>query len=172
MPPQDPRFVTGRQRATCDLHSTQHITSGIAMKYPRRVAAALLLAGAVLAVGTPGYIAHAAPNLAGYLLHPALFLGQLAPFLLCAALWLPWRPPAAAATTVVLASLLLLASVILYGPMLWSPAKHGGDMIGLAFVAISAGMTAGLLVASAVACLVLWMRLRAARRQDRRRMAA
>ena len=142
------------------------------MKYPRRLAAALLLGGAVLSVGTPGYVAHAAPNLAAYLLHPALFLGQLVPYLLCAALWLPWRAPAPAATAAILAGLLLLASVILYGPMLWSPAAHGGDMIGLAFVAISVGMTAGLLVASAVAWLVLWMRLRAARRQGPRRMAA
>jgi hypothetical protein len=101
------------------------------MKYPRRLAAALLLAGAVLAVGTPGYVARASPNLAAYLLHPALFLGQLVPFLLCAALWLPWRAPAAAA-----------------------------------------GMTAGVLVASAVAGLVLSIRRRAAQRQGPRPRAA
>jgi hypothetical protein len=142
------------------------------MKHPRRLAAALLLAGAVLAVGTPGYLAHAAPNLAGYLLHPALFLGQLVPYLLGAALWLPWRAPAPATAAAILAGLVLLATVILYGPMLWSPATHGGDMIGLAFVAIAAGMTAGVLVASAVAAIVLWMRRRAAQRQGPRPMAA
>jgi len=145
---------------------------GFPVKYPRRLAAALLLAGAVLAGGTPRYVAHAAPNLAGYLLHPALFLGQLAPFLLCAALWLPWRAPAPAAAAALLAGLLLLATVILYGPMLWSPAAHGGDMIGLAFVAIAAGLTAGVLVVPAVAGLVLWMRRRAAQRQGPRPMAA
>jgi hypothetical protein len=142
------------------------------MKRPRQLAAGLLVAGAALAAGTPGYVAHAAPNLAGYLLRPALFLAQLAPFLLCAALWLPWRAPASAAASVILAALLLLASLIVYGPMLSSPAAHGRDMIGLAYVAISAGLTAGLLAASAAACLVLWMRRRAAQRRDSRPMGA
>jgi hypothetical protein len=132
----------------------------ISMKHPKRCAVALLLGGLLLAVGTPAYIAYAAPNLAGYLLRPTLFLGQLAPYVLCAGLWLPWRASGAATTAVILSGLLLLAGVILYVPMLWAPASHGGDMIGLAFVAISVGTTTALALASAVALLVLWLRRR------------
>lgn len=135
------------------------------MRNPRRLAAGLLLVGAILAAGTPAYLAHAAPHLRGYLQHAGLILGQIVPFLLCATVWLPWRAAGAGGAAVILAVLLLLASVMLYGPMLRAPASHGGDMIGLAFVAISAGMTAGVAVGSAVAALVLWLRHRARGRE-------
>ncbi len=136
------------------------------MKHPKRYAVGLLLCGLVLAAVTPVYVAYKAPSLAGYLLHPAILLGQLVPYLLCAALWLPWRAPGAATTALVLSALLLLAAVVLYLPMLWAPGARGGDMIGLTFVAISAATAAVLLLASAAAFLVLWLRARA--RQGRR----
>ena len=85
------------------------------MTHPKRYAVGLLLAGLVLGVGTPSYVAYAAPDLAGYLLHPAIFLGQLVPYMLCAGLWLPWRAPEAATTAVILSGLLLLAG----GDHLW-----------------------------------------------------
>jgi hypothetical protein len=131
------------------------------MTHPKRNAVGLLLAGIVLAVGTPSYVAHAAPDLAGYLLHPALLLGQLVPYLLCAGLWLPWRVPEAATMAVILSGLLLLAGAITYGPMLWAPRARGGDMIGVTFVAISVGTTAGVVLGSGVAFLMLWLRRRA-----------
>lgn len=131
----------------------------------------LLLGGLISAVGTPIYVAYAEPGLAGYLLHPAIFLVQMSPYLLCAALWLPWRVPGAATTALVLSALLLVASLVVYIPMVWAPQLQGGDMIGLAFVAISVGMTTGLLVASAVAWLVLWRR-RHSRRGDPGQVAA
>lgn len=127
----------------------------------KRYAVSFLLAGLVLAVGTPSYVAYAAPDLAGYLLHPTIFLGQLVPYVLCAGLWLPWRAPEAATTAVILSGLLLLAGAIIYGPMLWAPRARGGDMIGLAFVALSVGTTAGVSFGSGVAFLVLWLRRRA-----------
>jgi hypothetical protein len=121
----------------------------------------LLLAGLVLAVGTPLYVVYAVPGLAGYLLHPAILVGQAVPYLLCAGLWLPWRAPGAATTAVVLSGLLLLAGLLIYGPMVWDPAAQAGDMIGLLFIAIAIGTAAALLIASGVALLVLRLRQRA-----------
>lgn len=125
------------------------------MRHPKGTATGLLLAGLGLALGTPLFLALAAPDLAGYLLHPAILLGQAVPYVLCAGLWLPWRAPAAGTSAVVLATLLLLAALVLYLPMLAAPGARGGDMIGLAFLAISAVTTGALLVGSAVALLVL-----------------
>jgi hypothetical protein len=131
------------------------------MTRPKRYAVGLLLCGVVLAVGTPVYVAYAEPGLKGYLLHPAILLVQLAPYVLCAVLWLPWRAPRAASTAVTLSALLLLVAVVLYLPMLWAPGARGGDMIALAFAAISAATTAVLLFGSALALLVPWLRARA-----------
>lgn len=127
------------------------------MRHPKRTATGLLLAGLGLALGTPLFLAFAVPDLAGYLLHPAILLGQAVPYVVCAGLWLPWRAPAAGTSAVVLAALLLLAALVLYLPMLAAPGARGGDMIGLAFLAISAVTTGALLVGSAVALLVLKM---------------
>jgi hypothetical protein len=129
----------------------------------RRYAVCCLLGGLALALVTPGYIAHAVPGLAGYLLHPALFVGQMVPYALCAALWLPWRTPGTAATALTLSLLLLLAAVVVYGPMLWAPGARGGDMIGLAFLGISAVTTVAVLLGSAVGLLILRVRPRARR---------
>ena len=140
------------------------------MKHAKPRAMGLLLGGLISAVGTPIYVSYAEPSLAGYLLHPTIFLVQMLPYLLCAALWLPWRVPGAATTAVVLAALLLVAGLVVYTPMVLAPGAQGGDMIGLAFVAISIGMTTGLLVGSTVAWLVLWRR-RHSRRGDPRQVA-
>ena len=129
----------------------------------KRTAAGLLLAGLVLAVGTPSYVAYAAPDLAGYLLHPGLLVWQPVPYMLCAVLWLPWRAPEAATVAVFLGGILLLAGAIIYGPMLWAPRAMGGDMIALSFLAITLGTTAGVVLGSGMAFLVLWLARRARR---------
>lgn len=131
------------------------------MRRPKRLAFGLLLAGLVLAVGTPVYIALAVVDLSVYLLHPTILVGQAVPYVLCAGLWLPWRTPAADTTALILAALLFLGAVVLYLPMLWSPGAHRGDMIGFAFILISLVTTVALLVGSAIAGLRLWFRLRA-----------
>ena len=123
----------------------------------KRSAVGCLLGGLALTLVTPAYVAHAAPHLAGYLLHPTLFAVQVVPYLLCGVLWLPWRSGQAATTAFVLSLLLLLAAVIVYAPILWAPGARGGDMVGLAYVAISAAMTIAVLLASAAALLVLWL---------------
>jgi hypothetical protein len=129
----------------------------------KRYAGGLLLAGLVLAVGTPIYLGLAAPNLSVYLLNPFILLGQPVPYLACAALWLPWRAPTAARIALILAGLLLLAALILYLPMLSAPGAHGGDMIGFAFILISTVTTLTLFIASAGAALGLWLRVRGRR---------
>ena len=130
----------------------------------KRYAAGLLLAGLLLAVGTPVYVGLAAPHLSVYLLNPFILLAQPVPYLACAGLWLPWRTPAAAKIALILAGLLLLAALVLYLPMLWAPGARGGDMVGFAFVLISAMTTLALFVGSALAALGLWLHIRARRR--------
>lgn len=126
----------------------------------KRSAGGLLLAGLILAVGTPLYIGLAAPHLSVYLLNPFIVLCQPVPYLVCAGLWLPWRARAAARIALALAGLLLVVALVLYVPMLWAPGAQGGDMIGFAFILISVWTTLGLLAGSAIAALGLWLRIR------------
>ncbi len=126
------------------------------MRGTKRYAVACLLAGLALALATPAYVASASPDLAGYLLHAELFLLQSVPYVVCGALWLPWRSPRTRTPAVALAVLLLLATLAVDGPILWSPAARGGDMIALAYVAVSAILTIGVLLGSAVAGAFIW----------------
>jgi hypothetical protein len=130
------------------------------MSGAKRSAGGLLLAGLMLAVGTPLYIGLAAPHLSVYLLNPFIVVCQPVPYLVCAGLWLPWRALAVARIARVLAGLLLVVALVLYVPMLWAPGAKGGDMIGFAFILISVWTTLGLLVGSAIAALGLWLRIR------------
>lgn len=124
----------------------------------RRLAAVLLLAGGVLAVGTPVWIAYASPDMAGYLLHPQILLWQAMPYVLCAALWLPWKSRPAARAAGILSAVLLLVSMVLHLPMWLAPGSQGGDMIGLTFVAVSLGTTACVLVGSAIGAVAIGAR--------------
>lgn len=127
-----------------------------------------LLVGLALALFTPAYVVYAAPGLAGYLLHAELFLGQALPYLLCGALWLPWRSPSTAKAAFILSLLLLLASLAAYVPILWQPTGRGGDMVALAYVAISAALIVGVLLGSVVALLVIWVHGRSRRGRGRK----
>jgi hypothetical protein len=53
---------------------------------PKRYAILLLLAGVVLGVGTPLYLAYAAPHLSIYLRNPVILAGQAVPYVVCAGL--------------------------------------------------------------------------------------
>lgn len=160
-PPLD--FAGRRPELKRDLLDRNSVNLDSGMPRTKRYALGFLLGGLALAVATPAYVAHAAPHLAGYLLHPGLFLGQIVHYLLCGALWLPWRAPGAATTALVLSLLLLVAAVIIYVPMIWAPGAGGGDMVGLALVGVSAAMTVAFLLGSAVALLILWLGPRARR---------
>jgi hypothetical protein len=131
------------------------------MTRSKRYVVAFLLAGLVLALGTPLYLVRRAPHLSGYLFHPVILVGQTVPYVVCAALWLPWRARGTETAALILAAILLLAALVLYLPMLWAPGARGGDMIGLAFILISTATTAALLLGSAIAGAVLWLRVRA-----------
>ena len=59
--------------------------------------------------------------------------------------------------SVALAAFLVATSLVLYTPVLWAPERWGGDMIALAFLAMS-GITMGLVfVLSASTALALWL---------------
>jgi len=128
------------------------------MNTRKRYAAAFLLGGLTLALATPLYLGYAESHLAPYLLQWELFLCQAVPYLVCAALWLPWRAPLAVQAAPVLGGLLLLAAAIVYLPMLLAPRLLGGDMVGLLFLLISVVTTAGLIVASVLAVIVTRLR--------------
>lgn len=129
------------------------------MTRSKRYVVGFLLAGFALALGTPLDLVRRAPYLSGYLLHPLILTGQTVPYLVCAALWLPWKARDAETAALILAAILLLAALVLYLPMLLARAP-GGDMIGLAFILISTVTTGAVLLASAIAGLVLWRRVR------------
>jgi len=141
------------------------------MKRGKSLAVACLLGGLALALGTPGYLMHRVPHLAGYLGHWGLFVGQAVPYLLCAALWLPWRAPAATTVARGFSCLLLLVALAIYGPMLFHPEWLGGDMGGLAFLLVSAATTTGLVVLSGLAGVWLWVRVRRNGRGSRGKVA-
>ena len=122
----------------------------------KRYAAGCLVGGLALSIATPGYVAYASPGLAGYLLHAELLLLQCVPYALCGVLWLPWRSPRTRRPALVLAASLLLATLAVDVPILLSPAARGGDMIALAYAAVTAILTVGVLLGSAAAGLVIW----------------
>lgn len=128
------------------------------MDRTRRRTLGLLLAGLLLAVGTPVYLA-ITRGLEVYLLHPVILVGQAVPYLLAAALWLPWRSRPATSIGQGLAGVLFVTAGLIYVPMLTGYLSTGGDMVGLAFIAIEAVTTLTLLLATAIAYgLLYWHR--------------
>jgi cytochrome bd-type quinol oxidase subunit 2 len=111
----------------------------------KRYAAAMLACGVLLAVSTPAYLMSVAPSTRVYLGHPVLFLMQVLPYALCAALWLPSRERRADTMAFILSLALLLAACILYFPILIHPERSGSDMIGLGFAIICIVTTLALL---------------------------
>jgi hypothetical protein len=165
LPPGLPAHVVRRRIASpsgCDSCSEEGLLSGA-----RRWAASLLTGGLLLAVGTPAYVAYAQPSMAGYLLHPAVFLLQALPYAVGAALWVPAWSWGADLASVVLAALLLAAALVLYVPVLWAPGRWGGDMIGLAVIAISGATTGVVLVVSGLTALYSWFRRTGSPRSSR-----
>ncbi|MEZ4588726.1 MAG: hypothetical protein R2909_20305 [Gemmatimonadales bacterium] len=128
----------------------------------RRRTTLLLALGLALALGTPAYLALSRAELSGYLLHPAIFALQAAPFALAGAIWLPRRDPAALAMGQWVAVALMVASAALYLPVVADVLPTGGDMIAMAFVGLAALTTLVAVVASLVAQAVLVVRRRRA----------
>jgi hypothetical protein len=93
------------------------------------------------------------PSMAVYLSHPAVILPAFVPYGLCAAIWL--RRSAVRRAGVVVAALLFAGTAATHGPILWSPSAFGGDMVALFFFGWALAATAGVLLASAGAWIVL-----------------
>ena len=130
----------------------------------------LLLAGLLLAVGTPVWLAYAL-GLEVYLLHPVILVLQAAPYLLAGALWLPRRTQPASSIGQWVAGALLAAALLLYVPMLTGLGPRlGGDMVALLFAGIDAVTALAVLLAAAIAHAALYVRRR--RRQDPSQPAA
>lgn len=128
------------------------------MRRSRGWAAGLLAVGLLVAVATPAALAHLRPSLGSYLLHPAVFLVQSFPYAVASVLLVPtWRWGSDRASVVSAAGILAL-SLVLYVPILSEPDRWGGDMIGLAFLAMSGGMLAVVVVASGLSALAGWLR--------------
>jgi hypothetical protein len=124
----------------------------------KRYAGGLLLGGLTLAVATPAYVAHAAPYLAGALNHPVVLTAQAAPYVVCAALWLPWRDARSGVVALVFAALLLIAAATIYTPKLWAPGATAGDMTSLDYFGVSIALTVAVLLGSAVVFVLLRLR--------------
>jgi hypothetical protein len=126
------------------------------MNPPRVAIALLLVAGACLAAGTPVVIVWVKPSMAVYLSHPAVILPAFVPYGLCAAIWL--RRGANRRASAVVSGLLFAGTVAAHGPILWSPSTFGGDMVALFFIGWALAATAGVLLGSAGAWIVLRVR--------------
>ena len=128
------------------------------MDSARRQTLLFLIGGLVLSVGTPVLLAITRPDVAGYLFQPVILVGQILPYLLGAALWLPSRTQGVAKAGVVLAGVLFLSACLLYGSILVGLIPTGGDMIGLGFLMIDAITTVTVLVLTIIAFGVIRLR--------------
>jgi hypothetical protein len=122
---------------------------------PKRRAAASLIGGLALALATPAYVATVAPYTAPYLLHPVIFVIQALPYVACAGLWLPWSSSWTDRPALFAGVALFGASLAVYVPMMWTAGGNGGDMMALGYLAVSAALMLGVLVASGAAWLIL-----------------
>jgi len=107
-----------------------------------------LLVGLVMAVGTVVWLAFV-NSLETYLLHPALFAMQAAPYGVAATLWLPRKVGLEAGVAMRLAIGLGLASVVVYAGVVLGRGSMGGDMVALTFAGIDIVAMVAVLVATA-----------------------
>ena len=122
-----------------------------------------LLGALALAVGTPAVLGVLHSGARFYLLQTYIFLVQAFPYLVAAALWLPWRSPDAARIAHSLARVLFYAAAVFYATLLTGIFPVGGDMIGLGVILIALTTLALVVVATLLAFALLWLR----RRRDR-----
>lgn len=125
----------------------------------KRYAAALLLAALALALLTPAYVAYAVPSQAVYHRNGFIFVTQVVPYALCAAVWLPSRNPSAPRIVLVLSVLLFIAACALYIPRVLRPGP-GGDMVGLGYILVCLVTTSAIAAISVIAVAVTWWQSR------------
>jgi hypothetical protein len=128
----------------------------------------LLLASAVLSVGTPAIVAATQPGARFYLRYPLIFGAQVVPSLVAAALWLPWRSARASRMGLVLASVLCMGSVLVDVPVATGIIPTGGDMMAVGYVVLALGTVVAILAATAIGFAVVWtLEKRASRRASK-----
>jgi len=114
---------------------------------PRRPAILFLLGGTALAAGVPLLLGYTSGRLNTITLRsPELALWQLIPYVLCGALWLPWRGAFARKAARKVAAVLFGVSALIYLPMLVHPEWLSGDMVGLAFMIVTLTVSAGVVL--------------------------
>jgi len=122
-----------------------------------------LLGALACAVGTTAAVGVVNSGARFYLLQTWIFLIQAFPYLIAAALWLPWRSPDAVRIAQTLARALFYAAAVFYATMLTGIFPIGGDMIGLGVILVALTTLALIVSATIVAFAMLWVR----RRRDR-----
>jgi hypothetical protein len=124
-------------------------------RHLKATASALLIGGMTIAVAAPTYGRHEL----GYGTGRGdwmVALWQTAPYLLCSALWLPWRSQEVKMAAVRLSLVILLGSLLVYIPILVNPRWQAGEN-GLAFAFLPLIASAGVLMLSAVFALHIWL---------------
>jgi hypothetical protein len=115
-----------------------------------------VLGSLLLAVGEPLIVAFTQPGARFYLLQPIIYVFQPLPFIVAAALWLPWGSERARTVGLVLARLLFIGTALLYVPQLTGLVPTGGDMIGLSFILFALVTMGAVLVMTAVGFGASW----------------
>ena len=124
----------------------------------KRYAAGLLVGAMVLALLTPWYIPIAVPGTRVYHRNGFVLVTQTLPYLLCAALWLPWKHPSTPKVAFRLSLLLFVAACLLYVPIFIDPRMVGGDMVGLGYILVCLVTTGAVLAISLITFGVLFVR--------------
>ena len=133
----------------------------------RRQTLYFLLGGLLLAIATPAIVALTQPGARFYLLQPMIFGIQVVPYVVAAALWLPWRSPRTSRIGLLLARVLFAADLLLYLPVMTGLVPTGGDMIALGYLMLVAVTTASILVVTLAAFAVSWAVYRSRRAAPR-----
>ena len=117
---------------------------------------AILLGGSLaLAVLTPLYISYAVPGSAVYHRNLFVFGMQATPYVVCAAIWLPWRDPRAPKVAFRLSLVLFAVACLLYLPS-WVRPRTGGDMVVLGYLLICLVTTVAIVGFSVAAVIAFW----------------
>jgi hypothetical protein len=116
----------------------------------KATAATILILDAVIATAIPIYVFHRSRSPRGMTLDWGIVLWQSAPYLFCAALWLPWKSQTVSRAAVRVATTLLVVLLLVYPAMLINPEDQGGDMIGFQWLLFPIGVLIVVLLASAI----------------------
>ena len=128
------------------------------MAATRTKAFSYILGGLLLAVGQPAISALTDPGQRFYMLQPLIYIWQPIPYVVAAALWLPWGSARAARVGLVLARLLFVCAALFYIPIMTGLVGSGSDMVVLGYILFSIVTTAAVLLATLIGFATSWIR--------------